>query len=271
MRIDSGISVAQAVAGTLAAAGIAALARRLGALTTTGMLAAMVVGACSLAAGWRWALVLVLFFVSSTALSALGAAMKRDRIGGRVAKPGARDAAQVFANGGVFAAGALLTTMNPGALVTAAALGALAGAAGDTWATEIGVLSGRRPLLITSLRPVPHGTSGGVTPAGLAAGCLGAAAIAGAAALLRVDDGLAFAIVAGGVAGMLIDSLLGAAVQAQRWCERCGEATERALHRCGAATRHDRGWRWLDNDGVNLLSTMAAATVAVVAATGAAP
>src|SRR5438093_5230732 len=44
--------------------------------------------------------------------------------------------------------------------------GALAAAAADTWATEIGAFSPFAPRLITSGRQVPRGTSGGITVLG---------------------------------------------------------------------------------------------------------
>ena len=66
----------------------------------------------------------------------------------------------------------------------------------------------------------------------------------------------------GGLAGSLFDSLLGATVQAIYFCDRCVKETERVIHRCGTHARHLRGWRWLDNDLVNLLSSAGGAVVA---------
>ena len=74
------------------------------------------------------------------------------------------------------------------------------------------------------------------------------------------------AVLAGGIAGSLADSLLGAGLQQKRWCDRCNAATERAVHTCGAATRKIGGLTWLDNDAVNAACTVVGAAVAYVIA-----
>jgi uncharacterized membrane protein len=68
----------------------------------------------------------------------------------------------------------------------------------------------------------------------------------------------------GGILGALLDSLLGATVQARRWCAMCGRETERMTHDCGTATRLLRGWAWLDNDLVNFLSNAAGGLLAAL-------
>lgn len=57
--------------------------------------------------------------------------------------------------------------------------------AADTFSSELGILSGETPRLITSptLRKVPRGTNGGVTVGGLAAGLLGSMVVVAAAML----------------------------------------------------------------------------------------
>ena len=60
--------------------------------------------------------------------------------------------------------------------------GALAAAAADTWATSIGSRSRSRPRLLVGWRPVPPGTSGGITLAGCAGALVGAGLVAAAGA-----------------------------------------------------------------------------------------
>src|SRR2546430_10995932 len=71
-------------------------------------------------------------------------------------------------------------------------------------------------------------------------------------------------IAAAGVAGMLSDSLLGATVQAKYECPACDARFERGSSVCHEPVRLTRGWRWLDNDGVNLAATLVGATVAAL-------
>lgn len=69
------------------------------------------------------------------------------------------------------------------------------------------------------------------------------------------------AIAAGGVAGSLVDSLVGASVQERLWCPACDASTERRVHSCGTTSVHRGGIRGVDNDIVNLMSTLAGAVV----------
>ncbi|HEV2235725.1 MAG TPA: DUF92 domain-containing protein [Ktedonobacterales bacterium] len=263
--------VAARVAGAAAAsAAIATFAHRRGLLDTGGAAGAVVTGtAITSAGGLDWAATLVYFFASSSALSRVFAGRKRAIEREKFAKGGRRDLGQVAANGGVATALALARAL-PWARrwrepVTAAFVAALAAATADTWATEVGTLSRRPPRLITSGRVVERGTSGGVSALGMGATVAGATSLSGFFTLAgwlarrdRLSRGrwVTFAAGAvGGVAGSLTDSALGAAWQAVYRCPRCRVETEQRIHHCGTPTELVRGLPWLDNDGVNALST----------------
>ena len=200
---------------------------------------------------------LLVFFLSGSALSRFKQAEKGRRGVLAQAKGGERDAWQVLANGGA----ATLCLLLLGRRGSAGFLGALATAAADTWATELGLLARSRPRLITTLEPVTPGTSGAVTEEGTLASAAGALAVG--AAWRLAGGGEAHAVrgaVAAGVAGALVDSLLGATVQAGYWCDTCGQPAETVRHaRCGEIARLVRGMPWVDNDVVNALSTTAGA------------
>ena len=76
----------------LVALPIAALALAAGALTLAGAVAAVVIGALCVLAGWGWAALLIVYFVVAVAFSKLGAEAKARRTGSVVAKAGGRDA-----------------------------------------------------------------------------------------------------------------------------------------------------------------------------------
>jgi uncharacterized protein (TIGR00297 family) len=152
-----------------------------------------------------------------------------------------RNERQVIANGGVAALAALAGSWT-------AFAGALAAATADTWASEIGRHSRTPPRLITTGQPVPAGTDGGMTVLGTAGGVVGAGCVAALSVLLRQAMGpgsahprsfWAVIAIAGGL-GMVLDSLLGATLQGKT--------------------------RWLDNDAVNLLATLAGAAMATAGA-----
>lgn len=255
----------RALAGFVLAGAIAFVARTVRALSTGGAVAALLVGTAAAIAGWTWATVLIVFFVTSSALSRFRHATREARIGRIVEKGNERDAVQVLANGGVFAAGALLATATGESAWAAAALGALAAATADTWATEVGTVSGGLPRSIISFEPLPAGTSGGVTVPGTLASIAGAAFIAGVGYFTGVG-GASVAVFVGGVLGSLADSLIGGTVQERRWCDGCSEATERRTHYCGSATRVVGGVPGARNDFVNVVCTLVGAGVAAALA-----
>ncbi|MEX2031083.1 MAG: DUF92 domain-containing protein [Anaerolineales bacterium] len=256
--------MATLVMGALLGAAIAYLAYRAKALTAGGAAAAAGVGAATFAGGGLAAAVLmVIFFTSATVLTRLGWRAKRIAESG-YAKGGRRDAAQVLANGGVAAALSAAFGLEASSAWWAGIVGALAAATADTWATELGGLSRVWPRRITSGERVPPGTSGGVTPLGLAGAAAGAGLIGVSAAWLRSNPSFGLIAVVAGTSAALFDSLLGATLQGMYFCPACGEETEQfPRHRCGSPTRHHRGIRQLDNDGVNLLATAFGAAVAM--------
>jgi uncharacterized protein (TIGR00297 family) len=255
--------VIRVIAGLIGAGIFAFAARRVGALSTSGALAGTIVGAIALAAGWSWGLLLVAHFISASALSKLGEKKKAQRIGAVVEKGDRRDAKQVLANGGVYVLAAIVYTITGTHSWYAIGIGALAASAADTWATEIGTLAGRNPRSIVSGQPVPAGTSGGVSLIGTIASFGGALFIAAGASIAGWPVPFA-AVVLGGIAGAMADSVLGATLQTRRWCDACAKPTERPVHSCGNRTRRIGGVRGFDNDAVNAVCSGVGALVALL-------
>jgi uncharacterized protein (TIGR00297 family) len=245
--------------GAVVSAAISFAAYRMHSLTPGGALSALVVGTVTYGAlGLPGAAILLTFFISAVALSRIRS-VRKSAASIEVEKGGARDGGQVFANGGVAAVCALLA-LSVDARYAFAFAGAFAAATADTWGTEIGTLAAQPPRSILSLRPVQAGLSGGVTALGTLAGIAGAITIA---LVARELSGHGFLPVAcGGIAGTLADSVLGASLQALRFCPNCKRETEREPHGCGANTSRVRGFAWLGNDAVNFAATLTGAAVA---------
>jgi len=269
------IFLVQWAIGLLLSTVIALVAFRKQALTASGAAAAILVGTSTFGfGGWAWGLVLVAFFALSSALSRYRSADKK-RLADNFLKGSRRDPAQVLANGGLAAIVSVLYFSHPTPALLAAFLGAVATVNADTWATEIGVLSPVAPRLIITGRRVPAGTSGGVTWLGTSASILGALFIGLVGYLLLCVDSMAVecsplqlswiipTALVSGLLGSLFDSLLGATVQGIYYCAACETETEKQIHGCGLRTTHLRGWRWLNNDAVNFVSSVAGAAVAV--------
>lgn len=224
-------------------------------LTGSGLVAALLTGIAAIAAGAAWLILLLLYFGAATTVSRFRRDAKVRKAGGLLEKAGSRDATQVLANGGAFAAGAVMYALTREPAWAAFAAGALAASSADTWATELGLLSRAVPRSIVTAKPVQAGASGGVTLAGTGAGILGALLVSAGAHLLELEVPLG-ALLIGGVVGMLADSIIGATVQEQRWCRACDRGTERLVHGCGSPSEFIGGVPGLRNDLVNALATL---------------
>lgn len=252
-----------------------------GALTRGGALVAALVGALVFTlGGWAWALLIVAFFVSSSLLSFYRSSQKERTTEVRQAKGARRDVWQVLANGGWLALLAVVAYLRPawhGPYLFPAAVGAMATVTADTWATELGLLSPVPPRLLTTGEVVPPGTNGGVTRIGTLSAITGALLIGFLAGVFAVLGGAELSFrpgwltLIGGIAGFggaLFDSLLGATLQYVRWCPTCQQETEDTVHHCGTPTDPHRGWPWLDNDMVNLLSSVVGSLLGLLSAVG---
>jgi uncharacterized protein (TIGR00297 family) len=240
------------------ACGVAVLAYRRQTLTLDGAAASALLGSVVFSAGGgRAAATLLTFFIGSSALSHLGEQRKR-RLPLAQAKGAQRDAWQVLANGGI--ATLCIAAGKPRGFV-----GALAAAAADTWATELGLLARTAPRSIATFQTVPRGTSGGITAEGLAASLGGALTVGLAWTLGGGGRGAIWRAAVAGLIGSLIDSLLGATAQAVYRCPHCDTLTEESIHlRCGTPTGLEKGYAWMNNDTVNTLATLTGAAIALL-------
>lgn len=198
---------------------LAVLARSVGALDMPGCISAALVGASITSAlGLPGLAVLAAFFVLGSGATRLGHALKTAR---GIAERGARGWRNVWANGGVatlLAIVAGLAAAEARKLLVLAYVAALATAAADTCASEIGKAYGRRAWLITKLARVRAGTQGAISLEGTLAGLAGACIVALVGGTAGLYAGRAGAIVAAsGFVASVVESLLGAASGARAW------------------------------------------------------
>ncbi|KAJ3056562.1 Transmembrane protein 19 [Rhizophlyctis rosea] len=244
-----------------------------------------------------FAVILIVFYLSSSRLTKYKAQRKQQleedfKVGGQ------RTATQVLSNGltGTFVAFAHWAVVPPDlepplclggstelqkfhTILILAYMGHYACCNGDTWASELGILSTRPPILITTLKEVPRGTNGGVSPFGLAASLLGGLTIGVVAAttLFFTDTHCTTSLVsrslflcgagaALGLTGSLIDSLLGATLQKSVYNTATKQITPdfRNLKPGEKVTdlKHISGIAVLDNHQVNFISSWLTAALA---------
>ena len=240
-------------------------------VSTSGACGAFVIGAGVLILGGfgYWSL-LVLFFITSTVASRIGRSRKTG-MSQMHERGDQRDLVQVAANGLPALAAVIALAVTGHQAFGVATAATLAATNADTWGSEIGVLSARSPRSILTGETVPVGLSGGVTWEGTIASLAGAllvgawfagsilvSGIAGSGPIPQIARiaSLCGIVAVSGFTGSVVDSVLGASVQAQY--VGSGDApTERRTGE-GGPNRLIRGWRWMTNDVVNLLSASAA-------------
>ena len=154
-------------------------------------------------------LVLAGFFFFGTLFTKLGY-KRKSSLGAAQPDGSRRSATNVWGKGiaGLLAAAAALFLRDP-SVARLAFVAAMAASLADTTATELGLLAGGRPFLLTTRKRVPPGTRGAISLAGSFSGALAALAMAAAGYGLGLvsSRGMAWAVVAA-VLSTHLESLL---------------------------------------------------------------
>ena len=228
------------------------------ALTAGGALCAFIMGVTvfwtTRAEGF---LLFMLFFLSCNVVGKISKRLRKGKTEIAEKKGHRRDVMQVVANGLMTTIAALLWffTSKTVALIMFGA--AVAEATSDTFAGEVGRLSKSGPVSIRNFRPVPVGMSGGVTFLGMVGAFLSSAMIAFCWYIWfqGVSIYAAVLVCLMGFAGAVLDSYLGASVQAHYVDPDTGMLTEND-EKDGRKLELAQGIRWVDNDMVNLMSNV---------------
>lgn len=162
--------------------------------------------------GPQWFLIMLTFFILGSSATKYKYEYKK-RIGVEQGKSGARGYRNVFANGIIAAAAAVLFGVFQQPLFVVMYVGCVATAAADTLASEIGVTGGT-PRLITTFRKVPIGTNGGITLTGQTVALIGGFIVSVVAMFLNVITPQMMVICTiTGFVGTNIDSVIGATLE----------------------------------------------------------
>lgn len=226
-------------------------------LSSGGALATFLLGCLLLVSPQpKWIVPALFFFIVGSLISFLPKLKREPSHSGRTAN-------QVFYNGGISTVFICAYFLTDQVVFLIGGLSALSASMSDTSSSEIGSRYGRKTFNILTGKRVEAGLSGGISMAGLGAG------FAFTVIFCLVCVGLMesfswkylFILFLSGMAGNLSDSILGAAFQVKyrpnsnsQWSDFPTDSPEQEV----------KGYRFITNDMVNLLTTIFAAVVGVV-------
>lgn len=251
-------------------------------LSSTGAIAAFLVGFLSWASSTRFGLTLYVFYLSGTRATKYKSSRKA-QIEAEHSTLGNRSAYQVCASSLPAVIIAVIyvllyrfdapvsTTFGGRGNLLLAYLLFFAACAGDTFASEVGIV-GSEPVLVTApWRKVPRGTNGGITLGGTVASAVGGLIVGGTFFLAGSEwtwsqVRLVWVGAVGGVVGSLVDSLLGAVVQASWLDTQSGKVLNETppgpTKGDGKRYQHVSGIDVLSGESVNVLSAVLTAALA---------
>ncbi|OWM65999.1 protein PGR [Punica granatum] len=257
-------------------------------LDSSGALAGFLVMSVHLAAGYRYGAMLLVFFFTSSKLTKVGEVKKR-LVDADFKEGGQRNWIQVLSNSGI--ATILVVVLwrltnwqdkcldSKESILITSLIGGVIGhyscCNGDTWSSELGVLSDSQPRLITTFKPVRKGTNGGVTMTGLIAAAAAGSVIGISFVLFGFATAKCTSEVAvrqllviplstlAGLGGSVIDSLLGATLQFSGFCT----VRNKVVSKPGPMVKKISGLSILDNNAVNLVSVLLTTVLTAAAST----
>ena len=244
---------------------IIAFAYKKKALTIDGIVAAVIVDIIiSFALGNFGFIILLVFFLGGILADKVKKHSKKAGQNKKVQieKRGeCRDHVQVLANSLVACALACLYFFSKNEVFVIAFIASFAEALADTTASGVGALSNKTYDLFRMRKCAP-GESGGMSLLGTLSSLITSCLMGSLGFLLGLVSGIDVVIVIlSAFLGAVFDSLLGSLLQVKYICSSCGAIVETEEH-CHKPTTKHRGIRLINNDVVNLLSTLFAAMLA---------
>lgn len=161
---------------------------------------------------WRFIYMILGFFIFGNFITKYKYSIKEKR---KVAE-GIRTFRNVFGNGGAATLYSLFFFVTQSPVFLFGILGAMATAAADTFATEIGQVHEKKPRLITNFKKVNVGRSGAVSTPGLIGSLIGSTLISLIPLLFGSIPQVFLIGTVSGFLGCIVDSFIGATIERKK-------------------------------------------------------
>lgn len=259
------------IIGIISSTIIASIAYNKKSLNRSGMIAAIILGSSIFVFGGIIPFILMLvFFISSSIISRI-AKIKKISLEKIHEKGDARDFIQVIANGGIALICVILFQVTKDIKFLIASAVSFSVSNSDTWASELGVLSKGNTRSILTGKIIEKGVSGGVSLLGTLSAFLGATVIGLSYTIIYIftfgyDKSIVkilLLITLLGFLGSILDSILGVTIQGHYIDELSEKITEKKFN----GYRKNRlisGYRFINNDMVNILSNLIITTISIL-------
>lgn len=244
-------------------------------LDLSGAIAAFFVGVLTFKSGFYFTIILLFFFFSSSKLTKYKADIKKQREEDYHENQG-RNWKQVLANGGFptllcyfylsnnFSSPIVFGKNQLETFLLLSYLCAYCCNCGDTWSSELGILSSEEPFHVLTFKRVPHGTNGGIskigTIASVVAGLIYGIIIYSYILIqkffynfsLENQYKIIFFTIFSSTFGSIIDSILGSIFEYSGYCNE----KKMIVKVKSPTTIHISGMNLLDGNGVNFVSNI---------------
>ena len=214
-------------------------------LKKDGAFAAFLIGIILFSIGkWEFLIPISIFFLTSSILSKISSYFLNKK-----KKESNRNLTQVLSNGSIPLLLSFIWFYTSMELFFYSFLASISAVNSDTWATEIGSLSNKKPVNSINFKKIKKGESGGITLLGIIGGIGGAFIIS----IFSIEYGKIFIIIS--VSGFLacyFDSILGSTLQGKYKCKKCGQNNEIGFH-CNQSSELISGIEIFSNNLVNFL------------------
>lgn len=213
---------------------------------------------------WKMVVLIIWAYVTLSVIDKIFDKRIEKSVEGIHEKSGVRVASQVWVNGGAAVLSIILYGITGRLSFMVGYIVAIGEAYADSLASDVGVMSKKKPIDICTLKPITNGLSGGISLLGTSVSFVGVLIYSILSNVFIKGDAVVFAVIVfASMIGCFFDSILGSRLQIKYMCNICKTVTEKKTH-CGADTIPYKGIRWLNNSMVNLISNIFSGVVGII-------